>query len=124
MLWIRKKLFYRSLLHDPARVHNNNSAAHFRNYAKVVSNHQDSCVFLFSDVLHQLQDLRLNSNVKSRGGLVGDQKLRLAGHSHSDHNTLAHTAGKLMRIALKSHLRLRNTYGFQYVHSSLMSLFL
>ena len=89
-----------------------------------MSDHKDSGIPLRADIFHQLQDLSLDGNVKSGGGLVRDKKLRLAGHRHSDHNTLAHTAGKLMRITPESHLRLRDTYGFQYVNSSLVGLLL
>ena len=61
-------------------------------------------------IVHQTKYLRLDSNVKSRCGLVGDQDLRAAGKRHSDHNALAHTAGKLVRILLYDGFRVRDLH--------------
>ena len=50
------------------------------------------------EVQHQLQDLRLDGDVKRRGRLVSDQEFWIAGERHGDHYALPHAAGKLMRI--------------------------
>ena len=55
---------------------------------------------------HQLEDLRLNSDVEGRGRLIGNQHLWLAQHCHGDHHPLAHTAGKLVRILLQALLHM------------------
>ena len=63
---------------------------------------------LFLQIVHELQDLRLDRNVQSRGRLVRDEQLRLAGQCHGDHDTLTHTAGQLMRILLGDDVRIRD----------------
>ena len=55
------------------------------------------------------KDLILNGNIQCSRRLICDQKLRLICQCHSDHHSLAHTAGKLMWITVVSFLRLRNT---------------
>ena len=52
-----------------------------------------------------MQDLCLNRNIQSRCRLICDQNLRIAAHSHGDHHTLAHTAGKFVGIAAHCFLR-------------------
>ena len=49
-------------------------------------------------IIQQLQNLRLHSDVERARGLVGDEKLRPAGERHRDHGPLTLTSGKLMRI--------------------------
>ena len=54
-------------------------------------------------------NLRLNRHVQSRGRLVGDQQLGLAGERHGDHHPLPHTAAQFMGIAIRQRLRRRQT---------------
>mgnify|MGYP007123891398 CR=1 FL=1 len=75
-----------------------------------MSDEKDTHTFLLLDLSHQLQDLRLDGYIKSRCRLIRDQKVRFTAHSHSDHNTLAHTTGKLMGIVFQHPLRIRDTY--------------
>ena len=52
-------------------------------------------------ILHQLEDLRLDGHVERGGRLVGDDQLRIAGKPDRDHHALAHAAGELMRILIE-----------------------
>ena len=54
----------------------------------------------FFQLIHQVEDLRLNGYIQSCSRLIGDQDLRIAYQSHGDHDTLALSAGKLERILL------------------------
>ena len=58
------------------------------------------------DVADQVEDLGLNRHIERRGGLIGDQDSRPAGNRHCDHDALAHSAGKLVRIGLRPLLRI------------------
>ena len=67
------------------------------------------------EIQHQLQDLRLDRDVKRRGRLVGDQELGVAGERHGDHHALPHAAGELMRIFAHAPCRLRNADQCQHL---------
>ena len=59
-------------------------------------------------LLQQLQQLGLDGDVDGRGGLVGDQQVRIVGERHGDHHALALPARELVRIGGEPLLRLRN----------------
>ncbi|MNN23139.1 hypothetical protein D3C81_1365250 [compost metagenome] len=44
--------------------------------------------------------MRLDGYVQRRGRFVGDQQFRFAGNRHGNRDTLAHTAGQLMRVGV------------------------
>jgi hypothetical protein len=56
----------------------------------------------FLQIHHQLQDLGLDGDVQSGGGLVGDKQLGLAGQGDGDHHALTHAAGELVGILLEA----------------------
>ena len=58
-----------------------------------------------------MKDLRLDRNIQGCGGLICDQDLRITAHGHGDHHTLAHTAGKLVGIAVHSLFRVCDANG-------------
>ena len=59
------------------------------------------------------EDLRLHGDVESRGRLVGDQHLRIAGERDGDHDALAHPAGELVRILAKALLGVGHAHRLQ-----------
>ena len=63
--------------------------------------------------LEQAQHLGLDGDVQGRGGLVGDQQLRIAGQGHGNHDPLLHTAGELMGIFPDAPLRVRDADGVE-----------
>ena len=66
---------------------------------------QDRHAELVAQAHQQLEDLRLDGDVERRGGLVGDQELRVAGERHRDHDPLAQPARELVRILREAPLR-------------------
>ena len=50
----------------------------------------------------QIEDLRLDGRVERRRRLVGDQKIRLAGERHGDHQALVLAAGEFVRIEIEA----------------------
>ena len=56
--------------------------------------------------------------------LVGNQNIGIAGKSHSDHDTLTHTAGELVRILIDALLGLGNTNEVQKLRGTLERLLL
>ena len=65
---------------------------------QVVGDHDHGGAELLSQLLHGLQYLGLDGHIQSRGGLVGNQKLRVAGQGHGDDHTLLHSAGELVGV--------------------------
>ena len=103
-LGVKQHLGRHTLDHLTA-VHNGHIVGHLVDDAEIVRDKQDACAVLVLEVVHQPQDLRLNGDIERRCRLVGDQQLGPAGQRHGDHDTLPHTAGKLMRILLGHDLR-------------------
>src|SRR5262249_11027976 len=68
------------------------------------------------ELAHQIQDLRLDRNIKCGGRLVGNEQLGIAGERHSDHYPLPHATRELMRILSRAALGLRNVDEAQHFH--------
>ena len=88
-----------------------------------MSDEDDGGFLLLTELLHQLKDLRFNGHVQRRGGFIRDHHLRAAHHGHADHDSLAQTAGQLMRIALVTLLRLRDSHRTENINNTLLCFF-
>ena len=75
-------------------------------------------------MLHELEDLRLDGHVESRGGLVGDEDVGLAGKRHGDHGTLSHAAGVLERVLLHALLGLVEAHEREHLNRTIPRLLL
>ena len=124
MARIIENVFSRTSLADTSAVHNYDLIGHLRDNTQVMRNDNDGHVQFFLKVQHQLQNLCLNRNVQSGRRLICDQDRRLHNESHSNHNTLAHTAGELMRILLHTALRIIDTDHLEHLDGIGLSLFL
>ena len=111
-------------LDGTAGVHNHDLVGHVGDDAQVMGNHDDGVAVLLLHFLHELDNLSLNGNVQSRRGLVGNQDIGIAGKCHSDHDTLTHTAGELVRILIDALLGLGNTNEVQKLGGALERLLL
>jgi len=60
-----------AFLHLAARVHHQHAVGHFRDHAKVMGNEQDGCTCLPLQIADQIEDLRLDGDIKRRGRFVG-----------------------------------------------------
>ena len=72
---------------------------------EIVRDQENGHVGILAKAAKQVEDLRLDRHVERRCGLVGNEKLGIAGERHGNHDALAHTARHLMRII--AHTRLR-----------------
>ena len=70
-----------------------------------MGNQDDGRVDFLLQLLHHIQNLRLNGHIQGRGRLIGQQKLRLAGQGHCYDHTLLHTPGKLNGIGIFKSLK-------------------
>ena len=58
----------------------------------------------------QIEDLRLDRDVKRRGGFIGDQQLGVARDGHGNHDPLVHATRQLVRVGPQASLRVRHTH--------------
>ena len=87
---------------------------HLSDHTHVVCDHNDRSARLVAEPSNQIEDLRLDGDIERRGGLVGDEQLRLAGQRHGDHHSLPHPARELVRVRIGPGLRIR--YADQLQH--------
>ena len=82
----------RALLDQAGGVHHDDAVGVARNHAEIVRDDDERNVERARQILHQLEDLRLNGHVERGGRFVRNDQLRIAGKPDRDHHTLAHTA--------------------------------
>ena len=70
----------------------------FTYYPEVMRNEKDRCAVLLLKFQNELQNARLRCHIERGGGFVADQQIGLKQESHCNHNALALSARKLMRI--------------------------
>ena len=90
-----------ALLDDVRRIHHVDAVGVARDHAEIVGDDDQRDVEPPRQILHQLEDLRLDGDVERGGRLVGDDELGIAGEPDRDHHALAHAAGELVRILLQ-----------------------
>ena len=106
MARIAEDIFSRSAFDDPGGVHDVHAIRVARHDAEIVGDDHDGDAEPPRQILHQLQDLRLDGHVERGRRLVGDQQLGIAGKADGDHHALAHAARELMRILLEAAFRI------------------
>ena len=111
-----ENILTRSALHDDAGIHNGNFLCDICHNAEIMCDHDDGCLIFLLQILDNIENLSLNCHIECGRWLVTDQNFRITGKCNRDHNTLTHTAGKLVRILLGNNLRIRNLYLTQQVN--------
>ena len=108
MLRMREDVFRPPLLDHPARVHHDDPIANSCDDAEIVGDQDGRHPGIAVQFAQELEDLRLDGDVESRGGLVGDEQARVGGQAHRDHGPLTHAAGENVRILGDAFLRVRD----------------
>ena len=107
MLRIVEDLPVAAGFHDLSSVHNKDPVTEAGHHAQIVGDHDHRGIHFFLHIPDQLQNLRLNGHVQSRGRLVGNDELRIVGQSDGNDDPLAHAAGKFMGILVQPLFRRR-----------------
>ena len=68
--------------------------------------------------MHQVEDLRLDSDIECRRRFVGNQDVRLACQGHGNHYALAHAARQLVGIVVGPRLGIGNADRFEHLDGS------
>ena len=108
-----------ALLGDTPGVHDQHVVAGLRDHAEIVRDEDDGHPHLVLEFLHELQDLRLDGDVERRRRFVRDHQRRPAGQRHGDDHSLAHAAGKLVRIFADADLRRRDADLLEHLDGTL-----
>ena len=95
-------------LYDASAIHYRDAIAHAGNHAEIMRDQDDGEPEACLQRGEQIQGLRLDGHVESRGRLVRNQELWLARERHGDHHPLAHASGELVRILRHPALRRRD----------------
>ena len=119
-----ENIINRTLLYDLTCIHNGYFITDISHDTQVMGDENDTHLGFLLQILHQLQDLCLDSHIQSRSRLVSDQKLWMTDQSHSDHNTLSHTTGELMWILLHTFLHVVDAYHFHHLHGAFLRVLL
>src|SRR5208282_2805871 len=89
-----------------AGVHDGDAIGDVRNDGEIVRDEEHRQSEFVAKVVEQVEDLLLDGDIESGGGLVGDEQLRAVDDGHGDHDALAHASGELVRIAAGALLRI------------------
>src|SRR3954454_21481399 len=98
--WVRIELVAVGDLHDLAEVHHGHAVAHVTYDREVVRDQDQRQVVFALQVAQQVQDLRLDRDIESRHGLVGDDDLGLQRDRARNADALTLAARELVRIAV------------------------
>ncbi len=73
-----------------------------------MSNEQNTHFTGLSQCMNEVKNLCLNGDIKCGSGFIRNKEFWLTGKRHSDHGSLFHSPGKLMRIFIDSYFWGRN----------------
>ena len=85
--------------YQTAGVHDGDAIGYMRNDGEIVRDEEHRQSEFVAEVVEQVEDLLLDGDIESGGGLVGDEQLRTVDDGHGYHDALAHASGELVRIA-------------------------
>ena len=110
------------MFHDLPAIHHHHTVRDARDHAKVMGDPDHGHAQLVAQLFHQFENLRLNGHIKRRCRLVRDQNLWITGQCDGDHDTLAHTAGKLVGVVIQASFGIRYADQFQQFLRALRGL--
>ncbi len=87
-------------LDQPPEIHHCNAVSHDSHNIEVVRDEEIGVIELLLQILHQIQDLRLNRDVQRGCGLISDDEIRIHRKNPCKHDTLVLTAAQLVWIAV------------------------
>ena len=111
---IGKQHLRRRPLHNPPGIHHDDLMRDLRHHSQIMADELDGHPDPLLQLLHQVQDLRLDRHIERRRRLIRDQQCRLARQRHRDHRALAHAARQLMRIRPRPLARRRDPHRLQH----------
>ncbi len=114
---VSEQFFCRRFFDDLAEVHDGDLVGDVFDHRHVVGDEHVGKVQPVLEVLHQVEDLRLNGDVERRDGLVAHDELGLQGERPGDADALAPAPVELMRVG-----RMEAVLEFDHLHQFLDAL--
>ena len=105
-------------------VHNAYSVRHVCHHAHIMRDKYNGKVPLLLNLFYKIKYFGLYSNIQSRGRFITDKYFRVARKRNNYNYTLAHTAGKLKRILIKTLFGFGNANGGHQFKGTLFRLFM
>src|SRR2546421_684634 len=103
-------------LDDLSEVHHRDAVADVTDHREVVRDEEVRELEAILELLEEVDDLRLDRDVKCRDRLVAHDELRLHGERARDPNALALAARELVRVAV-GEVRVQTHYAEQLLHA-------
>ena len=100
MARVLKDFVFRPLLNRAAQIHDDHIVSHMAHDRKVMANEQIRQLHLLLKVHQQVQDRRLDRQIKRRDGLIQHQHLRVQHQRPRHRDPLTLTAREHMRVAV------------------------
>ena len=114
MLRVVEDFVNRPLFQKFPGVHNINAVSHPGNDTQVVGDEDDGSLDPLLQVLHQVQDFSLHSNVQGSSWFVSQKNFRFTDQGNGDNDSLPHTTRELVRVLVDSFFSVRNTNGLHH----------
>ena len=109
-------------LHAAAGVHDENVIRELGDYAKIMGDDDDGVPHLIFDLCQRLNDLRLDGDAQTGGGLVCNEQVGLEDHGHGDENSLPEARGELAGEASHHVLPIVDAHQLEGVAALLLAL--
>ena len=97
MAWRAKDFGGQADFDEAAGVHDGDAIGDTSDDAEIVGDEEKAETHFAAEAIEELEDLALDGDVESGGGLIGDEERGIGAEGHGDHDALAKAAGKLMR---------------------------
>jgi hypothetical protein len=95
------------LLDHPPRIHDRDTITQMRNHTEIVGDKHDGRPAVDSQLIQELENLRLSGDVQCRSRLVSYKQDGLEQERHCDHDPLAHATRELVGIVVDAVGRIR-----------------
>ena len=92
MLGIVENVVDAAFFHDLTIAHHDDAITHPRDDAHVVGDEHNAGAGIAFQIIHQVEDLRLNRHIECSRRFVCEQQFRATQHGDGHHHTLAHAA--------------------------------
>ena len=110
MFRIRKEFRCRRAFDNHTVLHDDNPVRHFPRQPQVMGYKKNAPARFSADFTKQPHNLPLRIYIQRRRRLITDEQFRIAGKGNGDGNPLAHPAGKMMRILMKTNFCVFNSH--------------
>ena len=104
-----KDILQTSKFYNTTHVHNADFICHFCHKTHVMCNQDNGLSFIYLKGFEQFHNLCLNGYIQCSCRFIADDQFRITDHGNGNYHTLLHATGELMRIAVNTLFRVRDS---------------